>query len=51
MRNRMIELYLDWRNNFLTVERFAEYHGLHVTDARDLLTIARRVFESNHPEA
>jgi hypothetical protein len=27
---RLEELYLDYVNNFLTVERFAEYYGLSV---------------------
>lgn len=31
------ELYLDYFNNFLTVERFAEYYGMTVADAKDLI--------------
>ena len=31
------ELYLDWVNNFLTVERFAEYYGMHPRAALALI--------------
>lgn len=44
-------VYLDWVNNFLTIERFAEYYGLHVNEAEMLITLAQTVFENNHPDA
>jgi hypothetical protein len=31
------EKYLDWVNNFLTVERFAEYYGMTEDAARTLI--------------
>ena len=31
------EMYLDWLNNFLTVEKFAEYYGLTVQRAKALI--------------
>ena len=35
------ELYLDWVNNFITVERFAEYYGMSVKQAEDIIKIGR----------
>lgn len=51
MRNQLVEMYLDYLNNFLTVERFAEYHGLSMVHGLTLVNLAREVFQSNHPEA
>ena len=28
MKNQLITHYLEYRNDFLTIERFAEYHGV-----------------------
>ena len=35
------EAYLDWFNNFLTVERFAEYYGISEDYAYDLIQRGR----------
>ena len=34
-------LYLEYLNNFLTVERFAEYHNLSMVDAQTLVNMGR----------
>ena len=34
----LVKIYLDWVNNFLTVERYAEYYGIDKDEA--LWTIA-----------
>jgi hypothetical protein len=31
------DLYLDWFNNFLTVERFAEYYGMTEEHAKEII--------------
>ena len=36
-------IYLDWCDNFLSVERFAEYYGLSGQAAQELIRVARRV--------
>lgn len=36
--NRM---YLDWVNNFLTIERFAEYYGIRLGTARMIIRVGR----------
>lgn len=51
MRNTLIDIYLDYVNNYLTVERYAECNGLHDSEAKTLIELARTVYNSNHPEA
>lgn len=51
MRDVLVEVYLDWRNNYLTVEKFAEHNGLTKQQASALLELAYDVFDSPHPEA
>lgn len=36
------ELYLDWFNNFLTVERFAEYYGMTQEHAEEIILTGRK---------
>ena len=50
-RQTLLELYLDWVNNYLTVAVFAEHHGLTEAEANQLLAVAQSCFENNHPEA
>lgn len=51
MREQLRNIYLDYLNNYLTVEVFAEKNGLWVDEATDLIKLCKRVFEENHPEA
>ena len=41
MNKQLREFYLDWFNNYLTVEKIAEHHGLDVEHARLLIGIGR----------
>jgi hypothetical protein len=41
MGDQLIEFYLDWFNNYLTVEKIAEHHGLDVDDAKALIRMGR----------
>lgn len=34
-------MYLDYLNNFLTVEKFAEYYDLSITDAKTVISIGK----------
>jgi len=45
LRDYLADLYLDWVNNFLTIEVFAEYYGLDDDDAKALLEIAKKSHE------
>jgi hypothetical protein len=50
MRDQLIKIYLDYVNNYLTIEKFAEHSGLHFDQAESLLALARAVFNSEHPD-
>lgn len=50
-RESLSEIYLDWVNNYLTIEKFAEHKGLYVEEAKTLLSVAKQCFEKIHPEA
>lgn len=39
------ELYLDYTNNFLTVQRFAEYHGISEELAQMIINEAKNLIE------
>ena len=41
MSVQVIDFYLDWVNNYLTVEKLAEHHGLDVDDAKALISMGR----------
>ena len=44
---RLRDLFLDWFNNYLTVETFAEHIGLSVADARERIEQGRIIHENN----
>ena len=39
------DLYLDWVNNYITLDRMAEDYGMDENDMNDLLCIACKVHE------
>lgn len=39
----IIKLYLDWLNNFITVEAFAAHYGLSVAEAARLIEVGRYI--------
>lgn len=51
MRDILIEAYLDYRNNYLTIEKYAEHHGLTTQEGETLIDLAEKVFNHDHPEA
>jgi hypothetical protein len=51
LRNILINVYLDWRNNYLTIDKYAEHNGLTVNEAQTLIDLSREVFNHQHPEA
>ena len=40
-------MYLDYFNNFLSIERFAEYYNLSVTDADEIIKQGRTINHRN----
>jgi hypothetical protein len=41
--DRFVELYLDYRNNFLTVEAFAAHYGLSYKTAEAIVVCGRTI--------
>ena len=38
------DLYLDWINNFVTIQKFASYHGIMREEAEELVNRGRECF-------
>lgn len=51
MRDYLNSVYLDYFNNYLTVDKFAEHNGLTYSEALELLKVAKSCHENPHPEA
>lgn len=49
-RETLIKIYLDWFNNYVSIETFAEHNGLYIGQAKDLLRLAKNVYHSEHPD-
>jgi hypothetical protein len=50
-RESLLEMYFDYVNNYLTIEKFAEHKGLYVYEAEVLIDLAKRCLESPHPDS
>lgn len=50
MRTVLINTYLDFRNNYLTISLYAEHNHLYLQQAIDLIALAKNVYESVNPE-
>lgn len=42
LAGQLADLYLEWWNDWLTLERFAEFHGVSVDDAEALINMGRQ---------
>jgi len=51
MRDILINAYLDYVNNYLTIEKYAEHSGLTNDQAKRLIDLARDVSQYPHPDA
>lgn len=51
MRDILIVAYLDYRNNYLSIDKYAEHNGLTADQAFGLLCLAREVSLTPHPES
>ena len=49
-RTYLTNLYLDNVNNYLTLEKFAEHHGLTPKQAMELILVAQHINSTKHPE-
>lgn len=50
MTTQLRNLYLDWFNNWLTIDAFCDHHGIHRADAITLIELGRKYHEA-HVEA
>lgn len=50
MRDILIAAYLEYRNDYLTVAKYAEHNGLTYEQGSKLIDLGRELFYSNHPE-
>jgi len=50
-RENFFHEYLDYYNNYLSVDKFAEHRGLTVDEAEIYLKLCKSCFDNKHPEA
>ncbi len=50
-REQLTAEYLDYLNNYISVDKFAEHRGLTMQEGEWLLNVARSCFTNKHPEA
>ena len=50
-RDYLIAIYIDFRNNYLTEEKWAEHNGLTDEEGRAMLALARQVASHDYPDA
>lgn len=49
-RDTLIQLYLSWKNDYISIITFADHHGLTADQALALINLAKSVFQSPHPD-
>lgn len=49
-RDKLLNDYLDYVNNYLTIDKFAEHRGLYVHEAQLLIEVLQSCFKLTHPE-
>lgn len=50
-REQIQFIYLDWVNNFVSIDGYAEHYGLYRDEAEMLIRLAFTVCDRSHPEA
>lgn len=50
IRDAMGSIRRQFANDFLTIQGFSAYHGIHEQHASDILDVARRIEEAPHPD-
>lgn len=51
MRETLVQWYLEFVNDFITVARFAEHHGISPRQAANLIRLGKAIHETPHPES
>lgn len=49
-REQLQAVYLEWVNDWLTIDRFAEHYGLHKDEAIMLIKLAQSCNQYAHPD-
>ena len=49
MRDKLIEMYHDYYNNYVSYRSFAEQNGLTEDEALDLIALCKRIMSHHHP--
>lgn len=47
MKEKLIKIYLEWRNDFLTIDYFAEHYGITKTEAKQLIKMGKKYHNEN----
>lgn len=47
-KQKLMEMYLDWLNNFITPICFAEYYHMDIQRALRIINIGRRLYNSKY---
>lgn len=49
-RDTLIQLYLSWKNDYISITTFADHHGLTADQVLVLINLSKSVFQSPHPD-
>lgn len=45
IREDLIDVYLDWMNNFVTIPAFADYYGLSEEESKKVIDLGKKIYE------
>lgn len=45
IRENLIEVYIDWCNNFVTIPAFADYYGLSEEESKQVIELGKKIYE------
>lgn len=45
IRENLIDVYLDWLNNFVTIPAFADYYGLSEEESKKVIDLGKKIHE------
>lgn len=47
IRKNLIDVYLDWVNNFITIPAFADYYGVSESEAKAIIDLGRKLHDEH----
>ena len=50
IREYLSGIYLDWKNNYVSIATFSDNYGLYEDETVLLIELSRKVFNQKHPE-